>query len=185
MLMRVTHSYLIQDQSLGLHIKSGSWIEIFNTRTQGAYRIGIIRSCPVYGGAVMMDVYVELYSKTPDEFPQTSGRISSVRVESEGLIIDVESDCSASNRALIHHRHLQVGPRSATPRLNTEITMAGDVRVNKEDCISCGLCVENLPAAFCFDDDGLAECYNLAGASEQDIQEQAIYACPVNCIHWA
>lgn len=62
--------------------------------------------------------------------------------------------------------------------------MAKTPWVDKDECISCGLCVSNLPDVFRMDDDDKAECYNPAGASEDDIQEQGIDACPVQCIHW-
>lgn len=56
--------------------------------------------------------------------------------------------------------------------------------VDKDECTGCGLCVENLPDVFRMDDDGLAECYNSQGASEEEIQSEAIDVCPVECIHW-
>ncbi len=56
--------------------------------------------------------------------------------------------------------------------------------VNKDDCISCGLCVTNVPDVFRFDDDNKAECYNPNGASEEEIQNDAIDVCPVSCISW-
>lgn len=62
--------------------------------------------------------------------------------------------------------------------------MAGTPWVDKEECTSCGLCADNLPDVFQLDEDGLAECYNPDGASEEEIQELAIDACPAECIHW-
>lgn len=62
--------------------------------------------------------------------------------------------------------------------------MANEVWVDKEECISCGLCVDNLPEVFRYDDDGKAEAFNSTGASEDEIQEEAIDQCPVGCIHW-
>lgn len=56
--------------------------------------------------------------------------------------------------------------------------------VDKEECISCGLCVANVPDVFRFDDDNKAECYDPAGAPEEEIQSGAIDACPVSCISW-
>lgn len=56
--------------------------------------------------------------------------------------------------------------------------------VDKEECTGCELCVSNLPDVFRMDDDDLAECYNAKGATEEEIQEDAIEACPVECIHW-
>lgn len=62
--------------------------------------------------------------------------------------------------------------------------MAQPVIVDKDVCISCGLCITNLPDVFRFDDDGKAECFDENGAPEEEIQSQAIDACPVSCIHW-
>ena len=56
--------------------------------------------------------------------------------------------------------------------------------VDQETCISCGLCTDSLPEVFRFDDSGKAECFNPTGASEADIQNNAIDICPVSCITW-
>jgi len=55
--------------------------------------------------------------------------------------------------------------------------------VDQESCISCGLCISTCPDVFRFDNSGKSECYDAAGASEEDIQS-AIDACPVQCISW-
>jgi len=55
--------------------------------------------------------------------------------------------------------------------------------VKKEDCISCGMCVENRPAVFRFDADNKAEAYDPNGADEVSIQS-IIDSCPVSCIYW-
>ncbi len=55
--------------------------------------------------------------------------------------------------------------------------------VVKEECTSCGLCVDTVPTVFRFDDDMKAEVFDPAGASEAEIQE-AIDTCPAACIHW-
>jgi len=62
--------------------------------------------------------------------------------------------------------------------------MAKEVYVDQDECTSCGLCVDSLPAVFRFADNGKAECYDSGGASEQEIQDNAIDICPVSCIHW-
>jgi len=62
--------------------------------------------------------------------------------------------------------------------------MARTPWVEKDECTSCGLCADNLPDVFRLDEDGLAECFNPQGASEEDIQALAIDACPAECIHW-
>lgn len=56
--------------------------------------------------------------------------------------------------------------------------------VDQDVCISCGVCVNNLSAVFRFNEDGKAETYNPEGATEDEIQQEAIDACPVTCIHW-
>lgn len=62
--------------------------------------------------------------------------------------------------------------------------MAREIVVDEDTCISCGLCVNNLPEVFQFNDSGKAECYDAAGASEDKIQSEAIDVCPVLCIRW-
>ncbi|MBW4055665.1 MAG: ferredoxin [Proteobacteria bacterium] len=62
--------------------------------------------------------------------------------------------------------------------------MTKTVLVDQEVCISCGLCVTNVPEVFRFSDDGKAEVYNPAGAPEDTIQQEAIDICPVSCIYW-
>lgn len=56
--------------------------------------------------------------------------------------------------------------------------------VDKDECISCGLCVSNVPDVFRYDAEGKAECFNPEGATEEEIQDGAIDVCPVQCIHW-
>jgi ferredoxin len=62
--------------------------------------------------------------------------------------------------------------------------MAKEVFVDQDMCIACGMCVNNLPDVFQFNSSGKAECFDSGGASEVDIQEQAIDICPVGCICW-
>jgi ferredoxin len=56
--------------------------------------------------------------------------------------------------------------------------------VDQDECISCGLCVANVPNSFRFAENGKAEYFNPDGASEAVIQTEAIDVCPVSCIHW-
>lgn len=56
--------------------------------------------------------------------------------------------------------------------------------VDQDECTGCELCVSNLPDVFRMTDDEVAECYNPAGAGEDDIQSEAMDTCPVECIHW-
>lgn len=62
--------------------------------------------------------------------------------------------------------------------------MAREPFVDQDLCISCGLCIDNLPSVFRFDDNNKAECYDPTGASEEEIQSEAIDICPVSCICW-
>lgn len=56
--------------------------------------------------------------------------------------------------------------------------------VDQEACISCGLCVANVPEVFRFAEHGKAEVYDPGGAYESTIQQEAIDICPVSCIQW-
>lgn len=56
--------------------------------------------------------------------------------------------------------------------------------VDKDQCISCGICKDNCPQVFRFDAHGKSECYNPEGAPEEVIQSTAIDLCPVSCIMW-
>ncbi len=62
--------------------------------------------------------------------------------------------------------------------------MAREPYVDQDLCISCGLCIDNLPSVFRFAGNDKAECYDPEGASEEDIQNEAIDICPVSCINW-
>jgi len=62
--------------------------------------------------------------------------------------------------------------------------MAKEPRVDQEECISCNLCIDNVPSVFRLADNGKAECYDPNGSSEDDIEKNAIDVCPVSCIHW-
>lgn len=55
--------------------------------------------------------------------------------------------------------------------------------VVQEECTECGVCVENVPTVFRFDDFNKAEVFDPNGAGEAEIQE-AMDLCPVACIHW-
>ncbi|MDD2501663.1 MAG: ferredoxin [Geobacter sp.] len=62
--------------------------------------------------------------------------------------------------------------------------MAKTVYVDQGECISCGLCITNVPDVFRFADSGKAEVFDPEGANEETIQQEAVDACPVSCIHW-
>jgi ferredoxin len=56
-------------------------------------------------------------------------------------------------------------------------------RVNKGECISCGVCVDTVPEVFRFDEENRAEVYDPNGTEASSIQE-AIDLCPATCIYW-
>ncbi len=62
--------------------------------------------------------------------------------------------------------------------------MNREAKVDQDMCIGCGICADNLPDVFHMDSNGKAECFDPGGATEEEIQLQAIDLCPVTCIHW-
>ncbi len=65
--------------------------------------------------------------------------------------------------------------------------MSKVARVNEGECISCGVCIDTVPAVFRFDAENLAEVYDPDGADAAAIQEaiqEAMDLCPVACIFW-
>jgi ferredoxin len=54
--------------------------------------------------------------------------------------------------------------------------------VNKEGCISCGLCVATCPEVFRFDDNGVAEAYSEVSEKLMDSAQEARAGCPVSVI---
>ena len=75
-------------------------------------------------------------------------------------------------------------PDGRTNRLKGGNDMAREPWVDQDECISCGLCIDNVPTVFRFADNGKSECYDPKGAPENEIQTNAIDACPMSCIHW-
>jgi ferredoxin len=65
-----------------------------------------------------------------------------------------------------------------------EGSMARRVFIDEEECIGCGTCEEICPEVFKLNEKtDKAEVINQEGAPEDRIEE-AIEACPVECIHW-
>lgn len=62
--------------------------------------------------------------------------------------------------------------------------MSKTVWVDKQQCISCGICIANCPTVFRFDLRKKSEVYNPAGATASEIQRLAVDVCPVSCILW-
>lgn len=63
--------------------------------------------------------------------------------------------------------------------------MAKKCEVNKDLCISCGMCTAIAAGAFAFGDDGKAECILEGGEVTADIEDQvqeAADSCPVQAI---
>ena len=54
--------------------------------------------------------------------------------------------------------------------------------VNKDGCISCGLCVSTCPEVFAFDDNGLAEANGQLTDGNYASAESARTSCPVSVI---
>ena len=55
--------------------------------------------------------------------------------------------------------------------------------IDRDGCISCGLCASNCPEVFQMADDGLAEVYvNEVPAEQESAVEEAIEGCPVSVI---
>jgi ferredoxin len=61
--------------------------------------------------------------------------------------------------------------------------MARKPIIDQDICIGCELCVGTAPEVFRMTDRNVAEVFEPFGASEELIQE-AIDSCPVNCISW-
>ena len=62
--------------------------------------------------------------------------------------------------------------------------MGRRVYVDEEECIGCGSCEEICPDVFVLNEDTeKAEVINHEGGPE-DLIEEAVEACPVECIHW-
>ncbi len=61
--------------------------------------------------------------------------------------------------------------------------MARKPIIDQDICIGCELCVGTAPEVFRMTDGNIAEVFDPFGASEELIQE-AIDCCPVNCISW-
>lgn len=53
------------------------------------------------------------------------------------------------------------------------------LKVNKDACVGCGLCVGTFPEVFEFDDDNKA---HVVGAADEASAEDAIASCPAGAI---
>ena len=57
------------------------------------------------------------------------------------------------------------------------------VTIDRDGCISCGLCEGICPAVFRIGDDGLAEVYSEPTAENAGQVQEAAQGCPVAVIH--
>ncbi len=57
--------------------------------------------------------------------------------------------------------------------------MAIKLKVNKEACVGCGLCVGTFPETFDFDDDNQAK---VIAECDENTAEEAIASCPAGAI---
>lgn len=58
-----------------------------------------------------------------------------------------------------------------------------EVSIERNDCISCGLCVATCPQVFRMADDGLAEVHQQPTAETADEARSAADGCPVSIIY--
>lgn len=56
------------------------------------------------------------------------------------------------------------------------------VRIDREGCIACGLCIEVCPEVFRFAEDGLSEVYEEPTEDVYDQVKEAAESCPVAVI---
>lgn len=57
------------------------------------------------------------------------------------------------------------------------------IEIDRDGCISCGLCVDICPSVFRIADDGLSEVYAAPDAGNESAAQDAADSCPVSVIH--
>lgn len=62
--------------------------------------------------------------------------------------------------------------------------MSKRIFINKEECVGCRSCVEICPEVFGFDEDEETAEVILPEGGPEDLLEECIETCPVECIHW-
>ena len=55
--------------------------------------------------------------------------------------------------------------------------------IDRDGCISCGLCASTCPEVFRMADDGLAEVWQQPDSALSDMAKEAAEGCPVAVIH--
>lgn len=62
--------------------------------------------------------------------------------------------------------------------------MSKKVYIDTDVCIGCGLCVEQCPEVFEFDDENQKAIVIMPEGGPEESIDESIEACPVECIHW-
>lgn len=58
-----------------------------------------------------------------------------------------------------------------------------DVTVDREGCISCGICINTCPEVFQFDEDEKSHVVNQPDSSQEEAVQEAADNCPVSVIY--
>lgn len=58
-----------------------------------------------------------------------------------------------------------------------------NVMIDRDGCISCGMCAATCPDVFRMADDGLAEVYKEPTSADEEMVKDAADGCPVEVIH--
>ena len=62
--------------------------------------------------------------------------------------------------------------------------MGTKVMIDTDECIGCESCVEICPEVFAFDEKAEVAFVILPEGGPEDLIEEAMDACPAECIHW-
>ena len=71
-----------------------------------------------------------------------------------------------------------------TREWNKEATMSRIVYIDEEECIGCGSCEEICPEVFKLNEDIEKAVVIMPEGGPEDLIEEAMETCPVECIHW-
>ncbi len=62
--------------------------------------------------------------------------------------------------------------------------MSREVYIEEDVCIACGMCQDICPEVFKLDDEEMVAKVIKTEGGPEDLVQEAIDACPVECIHW-